>query len=250
MSGLQRWAQAELRRQGVKDLLSAMAAVDCLIDYKMDSNSSVQRKNTEKKACTSKGWKKEDEKKKFEGPKSKDGDQCQKSKSFSGCFIRNGLDRAKDCPKREKLNALRLEGSDDSSDEAPTRVNPLQLVNAITTLQRGLMYVQVTIDGTEVLGMMDTGATNNFISSRIVEKMGLIMTQVASVLEEFVDVMPPELPRTLPPRRAIDYKIELEPGARAPAQAPYRMAQSKLAELRRQLDDLLDARFIQPSKAP
>ena len=38
MSGLQGWAQIELRRQGVQDLLSAMAAADCLVDYKMTSS--------------------------------------------------------------------------------------------------------------------------------------------------------------------------------------------------------------------
>ena len=40
------------------------------------------------------------------------------------------------------------------------------------------------------------------------------------------------------------------PGTRPPAQAPYRMAPSELAELRRQLDELLKIGFIQPSKAP
>lgn len=73
---------------------------------------------------------------------------------------------------------------------------------------------------------------------------------VADILSEFCDVMPPELPKKLPPRRAVDHKIELEPGARPPAQAPYRMAPKELAELRKQLDDLLDAGLIQPSKAP
>lgn len=28
--------------------------------------------------------------------------------------------------------------------------------------------------------------------------------------------MPSELPKTLPPRRAVDHKIELEPGAKPP----------------------------------
>ena len=35
ISRLQGWAQIELRRQGVHDLLVAMAAMDCLVDYKM-----------------------------------------------------------------------------------------------------------------------------------------------------------------------------------------------------------------------
>ena len=31
---------------------------------------------------------------------------------------------------------------------------------------------------------------------------------VAGLLGEFADVMPPELPKTLPPRRAVDHQIE------------------------------------------
>ena len=37
ISGLQGWAQIELRRHGVRDLPAAMAAGDCLVDYKMGS---------------------------------------------------------------------------------------------------------------------------------------------------------------------------------------------------------------------
>ena len=74
--------------------------------------------------------------------------------------------------------------------------------------------------------------------------------EVKKVLDEFKDVMPPELPKKLPPRREEDHKIELEPGAKPPAMRPYRMAPPELEELRRQLKELLDAGFIQPSKAP
>ena len=35
MSGLQGWAQTELRRQGIRDLPTTMVAADCLVDYKM-----------------------------------------------------------------------------------------------------------------------------------------------------------------------------------------------------------------------
>ncbi|XP_034704180.1 uncharacterized protein LOC117928400 [Vitis riparia] len=54
----------------------------------------------------------------------------------------------------------------------------------------------------------------------------------------------------LSPRREKDHKIELEPGAQPPTMRPYRMALLELEELKRQLKELLDAGFIQPSKAP
>ncbi|CAL1380625.1 unnamed protein product [Linum trigynum] len=73
---------------------------------------------------------------------------------------------------------------------------------------------------------------------------------IEGVLEEFVDVMPKELPKKLPPRREVDHKIELEQGATPPARAPYRMAPPELEELRKQLKELMDAGFIQSSKSP
>jgi hypothetical protein len=63
-----------------------------------------------------------------------------------------------------------------------------------------------------------------------------IMKAITDFLTEFSDVMPPQLPRALPPRRAIDHQIELVPGARPPAKAPYRMAPVELEELRKQFN--------------
>ena len=68
--------------------------------------------------------------------------------------------------------------------------------------------------------------------------------EVKKVLDEFKEVMPPELPKKLPPRREKDHKIE------ALSMGPYRMAPPELEELRRQQKQVLDAGFIQPSKAP
>ena len=62
-------------------------------------------------------------------------------------------------------------------------------------------------------------------------------------------MMPTELPKELPPRRLIDHKIELLPGTKAPAQAPYQMPSAELLELCKQLKELLDAGLIQPSRA-
>jgi hypothetical protein len=45
----------------------------------------------------------------------------------------------------------------------------------------------------------------------------LVPDVIASVLEEYGDVMPPELPKQLPPRRAVDHRIELVPGATPPS---------------------------------
>ena len=80
--------------------------------------------------------------------------------------------------------------------------------------------------------------------------MESLTTIIEKELEENKDVMPDELPRTLPPRLEVDHKIKFEVGAKPPAQAPYHMAPPESEELRKQLKELLEADHIHPSKAP
>ncbi|KAL0307325.1 UNVERIFIED_CONTAM: hypothetical protein Sradi_6149800 [Sesamum radiatum] len=55
-----------------------------------------------------------------------------------------------------------------------------------------------------------------------------VQDEVTEVLKEYKDVFPPEFPKRLPLHRAINHAIELEPGARPPAQAPYCMCPAEL----------------------
>ncbi|TXG60985.1 hypothetical protein EZV62_012348 [Acer yangbiense] len=78
----------------------------------------------------------------------------------------------------------------------------------------------------------------------------LIPTKIQAVIDEYKDVIPQELPDKLTSRREMDHQIELEPDSKPPAMALYRMAALELEELRRQLQNLLNSGYIQPSKAP
>ena len=73
------------------------------------------------------------------------------------------------------------------------------------------------------------------------DKQVEVPNAIAPILSRFSDVMPPELPKKLPPRRQTDHQIELMLGSRTPAQAPYRMTPP---ELRKQLMELLDAGLV------
>ena len=66
---------------------------------------------------------------------------------------------------------------------------------------------------------------------------------------EFPDVFLEELPG-LPPDRDVEFKIELVPGTAPISRRPYRMPPNELAELKVQLQDLLDKGLIQPSSSP
>jgi hypothetical protein len=69
------------------------------------------------------------------------------------------------------------------------------------------------------------------------------------VIREFLDVFPGDL-LGVPPERAIEFKIELQPGTTPIAKAPYKMSLVELAELKIQLQDLQDKGFIHPSSSP
>jgi hypothetical protein len=69
------------------------------------------------------------------------------------------------------------------------------------------------------------------------------------VVCEYADVFPDELPG-MPPDRDIEFAIELQPGTTPISKRPYRMPPAELAELKKQLQELLDKRFIRPSTSP
>jgi len=66
---------------------------------------------------------------------------------------------------------------------------------------------------------------------------------------EYADVFPDDLPG-MPPDRDIEFVIELQPGTAPISMRSYRMPPNELAELKIQLQDLLDKCFIRPSVSP
>ena len=68
-------------------------------------------------------------------------------------------------------------------------------------------------------------------------------------VSDFPDVFPEELPG-LPPQREIEVAIDVVPGATPESITPYRMAPVELKELKLQLQELLEKRFIRPSVSP
>ncbi|XP_042460290.1 uncharacterized protein LOC122043775 [Zingiber officinale] len=69
------------------------------------------------------------------------------------------------------------------------------------------------------------------------------------IVREYPDVFPEELPG-LPPKRQVEFTVELIPGTVPVSKAPYRMAPKELEELKVQLQELLDRGFIRPSVSP
>lgn len=69
------------------------------------------------------------------------------------------------------------------------------------------------------------------------------------VIQEFANVFLEEIPG-LPPKRDIDFTIELVLRAAPVSRAPYRMSVPELTELKMQLQELLEKKSIRPSVSP
>jgi len=72
---------------------------------------------------------------------------------------------------------------------------------------------------------------------------------ILEVVKEILDVFPEDLP-VLPPDREVEFMIDVFSGTAPISKAPYRMALVKLAEVKKQIQDLFSKRFIRPSTSP
>jgi hypothetical protein len=100
------------------------------------------------------------------------------------------------------------------------------------------------LDGEITLYLPDQGCTRSCAFTMIespVEKIPIVC--------DYLDVFPDELPG-MPPDRDIEFAIELQPGTAPISKRPYRMPPAELAELKKQLQELLDKGFICPSTSP
>src|SRR5437667_459649 len=95
-----------------------------------------------------------------------------------------------------------------------------------------------------VLSLPEHPVPSGSVCALEVESLGAI-----PVVREYPDVFPEDLPG-LPPDRAVEFSIELLPGTAPVFRKPYKMSSNDLAEMKVQLQDLLDKGFIRPSSSP
>ncbi|PNX67478.1 cellular nucleic acid-binding protein [Trifolium pratense] len=78
---------------------------------------------------------------------------------------------------------------------------------------------------------------------------GEVKMEELPVVCEFPDVFPEDV-SDVPPKREVEFTIDLVPGTSPISMAPYRMSASELNELKKQLEELLEKKFIRPSVSP
>ncbi|EOY14208.1 Uncharacterized protein TCM_033493 [Theobroma cacao] len=140
MDGLKPWAKQELQRRGVQDLTLAMAVAEGLIDY---SRSDKDRTEPAKPKDKGKGW--ADKGKQSRDKERGDGKPPSKWKSKSTWKGKSSGSK-EDKPKRLKTAGKRA---------------------------KGLMYADLLVAGQQVEALVDTGASDLFVSEQAAIKLGI-----------------------------------------------------------------------------
>ncbi|CAI7833834.1 unnamed protein product [Closterium sp. NIES-54] len=73
---------------------------------------------------------------------------------------------------------------------------------------------------------------------------------IQKLIEEFEDVLPDDLPDQLSPYRTHQHEIIEKPGSKPTFRAPYRLSPTELANMKKQIEYLLDKGLIRPSTSP
>ena len=122
--------------------------------------------------------------------------------------------------------------------------------NKIILHQRSLIFPEhdelELISAQRAINEVEAGATCFMIVAHTEKNSTTEKISVIPVVGEYADVFPDEIPE-LPPSRDVDFTIDLIPEVGPISMAPYRMALAKVVELKKQIEDLLEKKFIRPS---
>jgi hypothetical protein len=120
----------------------------------------------------------------------------------------------------------------------------MKLHRAVLDIANWLVHLDSPMYGKVILHLPVISRINASLHNMVELKLEDI-----HVIREFLNVFPNDQPR-MPPERAIEFKIELQPGTAPIAMAPYKMSLAELKELKIQLQGLLDKGYICPSTSP
>ncbi|KAF7828587.1 Retrotransposable element Tf2 [Senna tora] len=174
-----------------------------------------------------------------------------KNKHLHVLILSNPIEEREEEEMIEECNAEGLLGE-------PTG-NLMELsMNSIVGITGGrTMKIVRKVRGEEVMVMIDSGASHNFISSTLVDKLQLPVKGTSTyevtvgdghkvkgegVLDKFSKVCKPL--QGLPPSRSRDHAILVKEGAAPPNIRPYRYPHSQKSEIEKLVKEIVDARAI------
>jgi len=162
--GLNPWAGNEVKRQKIRTLEEDFAVVDRLVEH-YDETSDDKKKKSDKSK----------EKKKDDATKS---DDSSKTKKALKCWICARPHTVKNCPSKPKVATI---AKSDAKNEGAS-VGMMQILGASPPTKEvsrrdpernRLEYVRMKVGGADILTMVDSGASHNFMGEDTARRIGL-----------------------------------------------------------------------------
>ncbi|KAE8691406.1 hypothetical protein F3Y22_tig00110890pilonHSYRG01301 [Hibiscus syriacus] len=176
MDRLQRWANMEIQMRGVTELSKALDAAEAIAPFEVKRTDSLQSRSKPK--GNSGGEKAKGNFHKPTGNHGKSNDRPKKlfnpweKKVELSCFSCGGNHMKRDCPQLVKVATIK----ENDGVESET----LKLGSILSTMEvkkgrkkKGLMYVDITVAGQKMSPLVDTGASELFMSEQIAKRLGL-----------------------------------------------------------------------------
>ncbi|KAK2988109.1 hypothetical protein RJ640_029969 [Escallonia rubra] len=197
MERLKPWARTELNRRRVNNLNEAIIAAKSLSDYNSEPQRPPQRGNPSRSnggkkpggQAPNQSWGSKSSwasnsstlQKSGVGFKAKpDASTSEEVKkpAFRGCFLCQGPHVIANCPQRQMMNAFFDNmGQVGNPEESSTgeKLKDMLPKKKSDVPGKGLMYVDIKVNGKAIKAMVDTRATHNYISSTKVERLSLTL---------------------------------------------------------------------------
>jgi hypothetical protein len=109
----------------------------------------------------------------------------------------------------------------------------------------------------EVKRVLASGSTmfllyckDSLISTSLTPNLSSLPSVFTSLLKEFEDVFPKDIPKGLPPLRGIEHQIDLVPGATLPNRPAYRTNPQEAKEIHSQVEELMKKGWVKESLSP
>ncbi|XP_039021247.1 uncharacterized protein LOC120153338 [Hibiscus syriacus] len=186
MDGLQRWANLEIQMRGVKTLSKALDEAEAIAPFEIKKTDSHKPKPKPKgngggekaRGISNKpaggNGKQNDRPKKLSNPWEKKGELS--------CFNCGGNHMKRDCPQLMKVAAIK----ENDGEEKET----LKLGSIISSMEikkgrkkKGLMYVDITVAGQKMSALVDTGASELFLSEQAAKKLDLRIEKTSGFIK-------------------------------------------------------------------
>src|SRR5262249_12550555 len=170
--------------------------------------------------------------------------------STGGCGDRSRL-QPRDSPSGKDKDQDRIQDNIDNGPGMETNIDGNKDMNTDTDMDSHTPGCRIaTVSRSQLQHLIRQGAEIFEVQIDQPKDDHAIAPEFRKLIAEFPEVFPADLPKELPPRRAVDHRIDIVPGSEPPSRPAYRLSPPEAEEMDKQIKDLLAHGYIRPSVSP